>query len=218
MTQMLKSFVFVTTALVLLGTVGQVRADLTNGSFETGDLTGWTASPTSLVSVVTSYTGSGPTFLPTDGNYFAVLSAGAGPNTFTLLSQTFAAGAGSKLSFDQFFQANDYLPYNDNAYAALKASGSGATVATLFYSDVASVGDFGHTPWTHVNYTIAAAGSYYIEFGVENYIDNAFSSATGVDNVHLSSVPEPSTLAVAGAAILLGAGYSWRRRRADFAA
>ena len=52
----------------------------------------------------------------TDGQYFGYLSAGAGANTYTMLSQDFTVQVGDTLSFDAFFDAGDYLPFNDNGF------------------------------------------------------------------------------------------------------
>ncbi|MGQ9496088.1 MAG: proprotein convertase P-domain-containing protein [Thermoanaerobaculaceae bacterium] len=50
---------------------------IVNGSFETGDLTGWTVGGTGRVQVI-SATGVNPAVAPFDGNYYVVLSSGPG--------------------------------------------------------------------------------------------------------------------------------------------
>lgn len=83
---------------------GPAWAQVTNGSFETGNLTGWTVGGTGRVQVI-SATGVSPNVAPFDGSYYAVLSTGpddvggaatsldgqAGNNDYNLatLSQTF---------------------------------------------------------------------------------------------------------------------------------
>lgn len=89
-------------------------APLINGGFETGDLTGWTASPgaSGSVSVQSSVSalGNGPgdpgypgggDWLPTQGSFFGYVVAGE-ENAYTLLSQVFGASLGDTLSFDVF--------------------------------------------------------------------------------------------------------------------
>jgi hypothetical protein len=193
----------------LLAPAATTRADFMNGSFETGDLTGWsTPGSSGYVSVLTTYTSYGPEFTATDGEYYALLGAGLGTGVYTLLSQTFAASTGDVLSFDQFFQANDYLPFDDNAYGRLYDATSDTLVAELFYSDITEVGNYGYTPWTAVSYVFSGGGSYYLEFGVTNITDNGLSSVTAA-----GVVPEPSSLVLAGTGALAGL-LGWRRRGA----
>lgn len=52
-----------------------VWGQIVNGSFETGDLTGWTVGGTGRVQVI-SATGVNPAVAPFDGSYYAVLSTG----------------------------------------------------------------------------------------------------------------------------------------------
>jgi hypothetical protein len=184
----------------------QAQASIINGSFETGDLTGWTASPAGLVSVVSSY----DTFTPVHGNFFALLEAGAGTGVYTTLSQTFSANAGDTILGWAFFQANDYMPYNDDAYVRIVQGN-----LILFSSSVSAVGDYGFTPWTFFAYTFPSSGTFTIEAGVRNVEDNALSSVLGLDYVRLVATPEPSSLAAFSLAVTAFAGYiGWRRRTA----
>ena len=198
-----------------LSSINQAQASIINGSFETGDLTGWTANPTGRVSVVSSYQSYSPSpFTPVDGNYFAIVTARAGEGVYTTLSQSFSAAAGDTLSGWVFFQANDYLPYNDDAFVRIVQGNQ-----ILFSSDVSQVGDYGFTPWTFFSYTFSSSGTYTLEVGVRNVGDNAYDSELGLDGVSLTSdaenLPEPSSLAVFSLAITAGAGYfGWRRRTA----
>ena len=71
---------------------------ITNGNFETGDLSGWTANPLGMVALITpgQYTAADGTAIAAEsGSDFAVLYSNPGsPGTFTTLSQTFNATAG----------------------------------------------------------------------------------------------------------------------------
>lgn len=205
--------------LIVLVVERPIRADLANGSFESNNLTGWATSSGGLVQVVTSaanagYTsgGSGPgSFNPTHGNYFARLEAGLGAGVYTLLSQSFAVTVGDVLSFDVYFDAGDYLPYNDDGYARLVGTTSSLG---LFSSNVAAVGNYGATYWTGISHTFTTAGTYQIELGVRNVRDNAAVSYLGVDNVRLESagVPEPATVAAGLVGIAAAVGLGLRRR------
>ena len=105
-----------------------------NGGFETGDFTGWTvnSSYAGLYAVVTAQTSANGQS-PKEGTYFAQLTAGEGTNVYTLLSQPFtvSTGATATVSFWAFFQANDSMPYNDNAFVSL-LDGSGNPVTQMF--------------------------------------------------------------------------------------
>jgi len=183
----------------------QAQASIINGSFETGDLTGWTASPAGLVSVVSSY----DTFTPVHGNFFALLEAGE-EGVYTTLSQTFSANAGDTILGWAFFQANDYMPYDDDAYVRIVQGN-----LILFSSSVSAVGDYGFTPWTFFAYTFPSSGTFTIEAGVRNVEDNDLSSVLGLDYVRLVDAPEPSSLAAFSLAVTAFAGYiGWRRRTA----
>src|SRR5947199_6490286 len=93
--------------LLLAGWAGGARADLINGGFETGDLTGWGASP-GLVSVRSSVSKPGEpgSYGPVEGSHFAYLSADAGPHS-PVLSQLITAAAGDVLRFSVFFKDAD---------------------------------------------------------------------------------------------------------------
>jgi hypothetical protein len=175
--------------LMLAATAGQVQAGfVNNGGFETG-LSGWTTS--GLVSTTSSYDDSDPTYFPVEGTQFAVLVGGS-QNVYATISQTFSASVGEVLSGSAFFQANDWIPFNDDGYVKIIENGH-----VLFQSSVEAVGDFRSTPWTTFTYTFTGTGSYTIEAGVRNVGDNTMSSALGLDNLQISSAhhqPEPASI------------------------
>jgi hypothetical protein len=174
---------FAMATVLALGTLG-APAKAGNLGFETGDLTGWTTNGSA--GATTSY-GS---FTPDDGNYFGYAQAGLGEGVYTTLSQTLTLSAGSVLSGVWGFQANDYAPYNDQGYLSINGS-------TLLASSVTAVGNYGQTGWLSWSYDVLTGGSYTIQIGVENWIDNYDPSGVVLDNVQ---VPEPASM------ILLGAG------------
>ena len=192
-----------TTCLIACLFAGSANAlPIINGSFETGDFTGWSVANTSggSSSVVTSSAG----FTATDGTYFADLTANS------LLLQDMSWEAGEIITFDWNFNANDYLPYND--YSIFKVSDSvDGLIANFTLASVSSVGNFNATGWSTFSYEFAAAGSGSFGFGVYNALDTSVDSQLYIDNVVSSAVvPEPSILALLGLGL---AGFGISRRK-----
>lgn len=170
------------------------HGDFVNGSFETGDFTGWTVTNASRGSSLFDYPGWAG-LQPTDGTFLAVFGDVAQEDD--TISQTLTTTPGVKytLSFDlgssgatepmENFDVewNGTTLYNGHAPASLDSS------------------------LTHFTYTVTGTGSDTASFGGYNFYSN-----TGLDNVKLTpqAVPEPaSCLALAGGALAL-----IRRRRA----
>ena len=190
----MKTGLFLLAAAAILG--GEARATvihpgLSNPGFELGDLTGWTTSlTTGTVTVVPSaisldgvgYDGF-DTWLPVEGGKFALIRGGTA-GVYQKLSTTFAAAAGDRVIFKVFFDTNEtgvLLPnYNDDGYAKL-VNTTTLVETTLFASSVATLPFRGNSGWTSVDFTIPAAGSYRLEFGVRNVTDNTFIPQLGVD-------------------------------------
>jgi len=73
----------------------------------------------------------------------------------------------------------------------------------------------GFSDWVLSSYTIPSTGSYFLEFGVSNWLDGAFQSGMAIAGITVAGnpiddVPEPGTLALVGIG-LLGFGLIGRR-------
>ena len=146
---------------------------LSNGGFETGDLSGWTTTGSGAVSAATSYQG----YHAKIGTYFGLVLGGCHT---TRLAHPFTAVAGSRITGYSFFKDNDYMPYNDSGSARLIMAGGGADTV-LFSSDLASVGEYNGTPWTKWSYVFPATGTYSLAIDSTNDRDCSLPSAIGID-------------------------------------
>ncbi len=144
-----------------------------NTGFEQGGFAGWTLSDGTLGAVVT---GGAPL-----GASYASLSSGAGQDTYTTLTRTFALAAGETVSGLAEFVAGDALPYDDDGYVVVRELGGGTTL--LFNASVTSVGDYGDSGWVPFEFVAPEAGTYVLEAGVRNTQDNSVDSQLLLDSV-----------------------------------
>lgn len=203
----MKKILFLLSCFIFTGVVQAVP--LTNGSFESG-LSGW--STTGNVSVVNSYTAttgasSHTTLSPTAGNGFAVIKAGTPVSS--LASIPFAVTTGTNISFDWFFSAEEYLPYNDLSGFSLDLVSGNVTVVADILSSVFDVGSWGLTGWNTASMLSPVSGDVSLKFYSMNSGDFLFDSVLGIDNVRAVPAPAPLALLGLGLAVL---GYQQRQK------
>ena len=184
-------------ALVLVLFLGSTTAFAStnlihNGSFETGDFTGWTAGgffdPTYVVSG-RFYVYSGAE----DGLFYVALGSDLGDGT---LSQTLATTPGAQYTFSFWFAAVQDRPSEFFA-------GWDSELIHLYYPDTRAA-------WTQFSFPVTGTGSDVVWFGF--YDDPAFMA---LDNVSATPVvtgtPEPGTLLLLGSSLFLVGGIIRRR-------
>jgi hypothetical protein len=134
---------------------------ITNGGFETGSLSGWTAS-----GAATSVT----TTAPHSGSYSAMAGSSSPTSGDSSIAQTFTAGSGtSKLTFWYSVHCPDTVTY-DWATATLKDNTS-ATTTTVLAKTCTNTGT-----WTQVSATVTAGHSYTLT--LTSHDDNYTGDAT----------------------------------------
>jgi hypothetical protein len=187
---------------VMLGIGGCMPAHaefLTNGSFETGDFTGWTygtlgdPTATSVVPSIFPFNGQGAQ----DGNYYVGVAAFVADNAS--LSQSFHDIAGQTLRISGW----------------VSGDGGAPSVVTLSFNGVAgvTVDPVPNQLWTLYSFTTTASGfdTFSVGFGND-------PGQLALDNFSVSSVsavPEPATWAL----LLLGfAGLGFLQYRRKNAA
>jgi PEP-CTERM motif len=189
-------------AAVLFVVVGSAHATeyLQNGSFETGDFSGWTLTdPSALTFVEPTSFGYGAE----SGNFYVY----AGPPTSApgTLSQTFADTAGQQLNISGWAIGDTFeLPNNLGEVS--------------YFFDGALLGspDLSSGNYTQSTFQVTATGSD--TFTIQFANDNSFN---GLDNFSVSAgaVPEPSTwvlslLGFVGLGLLARTGRRARSRPA----
>jgi len=167
---------------------------INNGSFETGDFTGWTTGGNFEDTGVTSgafydYTGA------QDGTYYAYLGPVSSDGT---LSQTLADVAGAQYTVSFWFAS-----VGDNP-SDFSVSWDGTQLLSLTNPNTGSA-------WSQYTYNVTGTGSDTLTFAFRD--DPAYMA---LDNISVTentgqSVPEPSSLLLLGTGVL-GLGGMVRRK------
>ncbi|MBB3119504.1 PEP-CTERM sorting domain-containing protein [Pseudoduganella violacea] len=199
---------------------------LSNGSFETGNLNGWTTSGLGStgtcagagrdwnVAKVGSATGCSTVGNPIDGSYAAyVMNDGTATTKYTL-AQNFFVPQGLKeatLSWSDSIVAS----YSGQARSFKVDILQGATLlGNVFSYDIASETNMAWDARSiNVSALLASHQGQNLTLRFSNYIPQTWTGAAGlaIDNVSLSAkVPEPSSLLLVAAGLLV-AGFARRR-------
>ena len=144
--------------------------------------------------------------MPSDGSYMAIMTSSssteqAGLEAFFSLTPgvmdtldngnatngsgiktTIQVEAGDVVSFDWFFDADDYIPYNDFAFVIQEG-------AVIELADISEVGSYNATNWATYSFTVTSSGTLEIGFGVMNEGDSGVDSHLLIDNVLVNDAP-----------------------------
>jgi hypothetical protein len=208
---------------------------ITNGGFETGDLSGWVlvdagSGSIAVQSGIFPPNGVFSTVGPSSGDFYAV-SYQDGPGTHAILqSFTIAPGSTATLSFDLFVQTaaleainpagldHNAFP-NQHARVDILSSGAspfdtGAGVLGNFYLGIDGVATQPYTSYSFdISSLVGAGGTFQLRFAQS---DNQGNFNMGVDNASImadsSVVPEPATLFV-WSGLGLAAAYSYYAKK-----
>ena len=172
--------------LALLLPVSALAAEtLTNGSFESGNLSGWTPdTPLGSIIVVGSHSGY-ESYAPKHGSQFALLRAPGGSSDFVRLYRTVHLDAGDTLSGWAFFDVGAYInPLSQGVVA-------GVSVADPSGREQAPFGSNESTPWREWKFTASVTGDYTITAYVKN--GGTFTTQDdylGLDGITVTALPD----------------------------
>jgi hypothetical protein len=211
------------TAAIALSSPALSANLVTNGSFETGNFSGWTLTNvgggTAPVVIQYNQAGNYPVgafgeAIPTDvggGTYAAYFSSDTAKPDSLSQSVNVVAGQAYNLSFDYYVPQNGYNNPND---ATLGFAINGNQVGSLLQAGSPS----GTPPKTWQSFTTSyvagATGPATLSFNFSGLGSTAADFA--IDKVSMTAVPEPATWAM----MLLGfgiVGSSARRRKVNVA-
>jgi hypothetical protein len=212
----------------LLAFASTGRAAIYNGSFESGDLSGWSLTialandvsyppnppPPQIPAGSASVLSSGPRS-PIQGSYFLDLQAGgqrlpgAPYNPFPQIYDSYVSvslplNSGDTVSGWSFFSNGD-LYAQDSAWARV-FDNSDVQLSELWF-EVSGDNPYApgriNTPWTFWQWSAPSDGTYVLKLGVTTMGDGTFPSDGFFDDIEVTTVPEPQT------ATLLAMAGSW---------
>jgi hypothetical protein len=201
------TYLRITLLVATLGLACLARADFINGSFETGDLTGWveTVGPGVLNPFGTTF-GAGM-----DGTFWAWLG---GFEEDVAIQQTLTGlNPGTTYAVD-FIMASEFTA-DDNLRVSVNG-GSAQIFTAPPYNPSGFNGGF-WTVWVPKEYVFTATGTTArVQFDTLGFTAVGKQFDVGLDNVRLtqvSSVPEPGSIGLLLTAIVGLAGTKRLRRR-----
>jgi hypothetical protein len=185
-------------SILSLATAGLANAGdnlVTNGSFETGDFTGWTLSGDTGFTGVCNVSNCPGAFAPEDGTFAAYF--GPVGDTATI-SQTIATTPGDEYSLS-FYLANPVggTPNYFNVTFG-NSSFSFTNFGTAFTWQQFTLTTLATTDQTQLSFTFRNDPSYW-------FLDNVTVQQSG------GTVPEPGTFALFGSGVLGLAGFARRK-------
>ena len=185
-------------------------AILSNGSFETGDFTGWITQDLSNPFDALSVQANGATH-----GTFAASSGfdGNGPGTISIAQDIGVLSAGSSLSFDYAATVDDFGGVGDRVFSvSLRPNGGGTPIHTFeVFRALDGASSNSGAVSTSLDFSPYAGQDVRVSFELFVPGDYNGPGSFKLDNVSLTAVPEPATYGLIAGAGLVGFAV-WRRR------
>ena len=199
-----------------------------NGSFETGDFRDWnTIGDTSIETddlgifpsdgehqalITNGFSDAGGSVSDSDLEEFLDLASGSldglvGGNATegSVIKQEFTVEAGDIVSFDWNFLTNEATPsftFNDTAFLSVSGFTFELADTEATFVDASGVDRFNEQTGTQtLTFSIAAAGTYTIGFGVVDVTDEIVDSGLIIDNVAIQSISNANVAGSADASV-----------------